>query len=193
MARKLSLLLLAIVLTTATSFAETFQIDPEHTQINFSIKHLVFFTVQGNFKEFSGSIQADPKNKILIAANATIQATSVDTGKEKRDNYLRGQDFFEVNQYPEIHFKSKNVTGSENDITMVGDITIKGITQEIVLKGSFFEITLDPQEKLRAKFAATGIISHQDFKLRGDNPTKTGKLAIGDDVTISLEVESVMQ
>jgi len=193
MARKLSLLLLAIVLTTATSFAETFQIDPEHTQINFSIKHLVFFTVQGNFKEFSGSIQADPENKILIAANAAIQATSVDTGQEKRDNYLRGEDFFDAKQYPGIHFKSKNVTGSENDITMVGDITIKGITQEIVLKGSFFEITLDPQKKLRAKFAATGIINHQDFKLRGDNPTKTGKLVIGDDVKIKLNVESVMQ
>ena len=193
MARKLSLLLLAIVLTTATSFAETFQIDPEHTQINFSIKHLVFFTVQGNFKEFSGSIQADPENKILIAAKATIQATSVDTGQEKRDNYLRGEDFFDAKQYPEIHFKSKNVTGSGNDITMVGDITIKGITQEIVLRGSFFEITLDPQKKLRAKFAATGIINHQDFKLRGDNPTKTGKLVIGDDVKIKLNVESVMQ
>ena len=106
MARKLSLLLLAIVLTTATSFADTFQIDPEHTQINFSIKHLVFFTVQGNFTDFSGSIQADPKNKILIAAKATIQATSVDTGKEKRDNYLRGEDFIDVKQYPEIHFSS---------------------------------------------------------------------------------------
>ncbi|RLB73168.1 MAG: polyisoprenoid-binding protein [Deltaproteobacteria bacterium] len=193
MARKLSLLLLAIVLTTATSFAETFQIDPEHTQINFSIKHLVFFTVQGNFKEFSGSIQADPENKVLIAVNATIQATSIDTGKEKRDNYLRGEDFFDIKQYPEIHFKSKNITGSGNDITMVGDITIKGITQEIILKGSFFETTLGPQKKLRAKFAATGIIKHQDFKLRGDNPTKAGKLAIGDDVKIELNVESVMQ
>ena len=193
MARKLSLLLLAIMMTNATSFAETFQIDPKHSQINFSIKHLVFFTVQGNFKEFSGSIQADPQNKILGAVKATIQATSIDTRNSKRDNYLRGQDFFDVKQYPEIHFKSKNVTGSGNDITLVGDMTIKGTTKEIILKGSFLGITLDPQGNLRAKFAATGIINHNDFNLRGDNPTKTGKLTIGEEVKINLEIESVIQ
>ena len=193
MIRRLPLLVFFVLLITSTSFAETFQIDPNHTQIHFSVKHLVIFTARGNFDNFVGSVQADSKRKILISAEATIQATSVDTFNEKRDNYLRSQDFFDVKQYPEIHFKSRKVTGSGNDITMVGDITIKGITRDIVLKGSFRGTTLDPQGKLRAKFTATGMINHKDFKLRGDKPTKTGKLTISEEVKIGLEIESVVQ
>ncbi|MCK5826288.1 MAG: polyisoprenoid-binding protein [Desulfuromusa sp.] len=193
MAEKLFLLFLSIMLIASTSFAETFQVDPKHTQIHFSVKHLVIFTAHGNFTDFSGSVQTDPENNSLIAAEATIQTASIDTRKSKRDNYLRGEDFFEVKQYPEIYFKSKKVTGSGNDIMMIGDITIKGVTKEITLQGSFLGTTLDPRGKLRAKFAATGTIMHKDFNLRGDTPNKTSQLTIGDKVNIRLEVESVVQ
>lgn len=193
MAEKLFLLFLSIGLLASTSFAGTFQVDPEHTQIHFSVKHLVIFTAHGNFTAFSGSVQTDPENNSLIAAEATIQTASIDTRKSKRDNYLRGEDFFDVKQYPEIYFKSKKVTGSGSEITMIGDITIKGVTQEITLQGSFLGTTLDPQGKLRAKFTATGMIKHKDFRLRRDKPNKTDQLTIGDTVKIRLEVESVVQ
>ncbi|RLB77530.1 MAG: polyisoprenoid-binding protein [Deltaproteobacteria bacterium] len=193
MIRKIPLLLLITLLSISTSFAETFQVDPNHTQIHFSVKHMVVFTARGNFGDFSGSVQVDSKKEILISAEATIQATSIDTGNSKRDNYLRSPDFFGVKQYPEIYFKSKKVTGSGDNITMVGDITIKGITKEIILKGSFSGTTLDPQGKLRARFTATGMINHKDFKLMGDKPTMTDKLTIGEEVKIRLKIESVVQ
>ncbi|MCD6187436.1 MAG: YceI family protein [Desulfuromusa sp.] len=193
MIKKIPLLLLVILLSASISFAETFQVDPSHTQIHFAVKHMVVFTAQGNFGDFSGSVQVDTKRKFLISAEATIQATSVDTGNSKRDNYLRGEDFFDVKQYPKIYFKSKKVNGSGDNITMVGDITIKGITKEIILTGNLSETTLDPQGKLRARFTATGMINHQDFKLMGDKPTMTDKLTIGEEVKIRLEIESVVQ
>lgn len=193
MLKKVSLLLLFTIFIASITFAETFQIDPDHSKIIFSVKHLVFFTAQGNFTDFIGSVQADSKRKILSSAEAIIQVDSVDTGNSKRDKYLRSQDFFDVKQYPEISFKSKKVTGSGRDITMIGDITIKGITKEITLKGGFLETALDPQGKQKGTFSATGTIIHQDFKLRGDEPAKTDKLTIGDKVKIRLEIVSAVQ
>ena len=190
MANKISLLLLSLMLIVSTSFAETFQIDPAHTKIHFSVKHLVILTAHGYFTDFAGSIQANPKNAVLIAATATIRTDSVDSQIEKRDNYLRGQDFFDVKNYPEISFKSKKVTGSGNHITMIGDLTIKGITREIILKGSFLGMTHGSQGELRARFTATGVITRDDFNLK---QKKSTELMLGNEIQIGLEVESVTQ
>jgi len=193
MIKKLSLFLLASLLIASTSFAETFQVDTNHTQIHFSVQHLVVFKVRGNFNDFIGSIQADSKTKTLISAEATIQADSIDTRIDKRDKHLRSADFFDAAKYPSIHFKSKKVTGSGNNITMVGDLTIKGITKEIVLKGSFLGTTHGPQGKLRAGFEASGMINRKDFGLSWNKVTETGGLVVGDEIQIGLEIESVVQ
>ena len=185
MKKQILLLLLALVLTTATSFAETYQIDSTQTQINFSIKHLVFLTAHGHFKNFTGAVQADFKNRVLTEANATILATSIETNLKKRDKYLRSQDFLNVNQYPEITFNSKKITGSGDNITVVGDLTIKEITKEITLTGHFLKTADDTQEEFRAGFTANGIITRDDFALSQKTSTK---VMLGNKIKIELKV-----
>lgn len=193
MIKKLSILVFAILLTTSTSFAETFQVDTYHTQIHFTAKHLVVFKVRGNFNDFTGSLEADPKTKTLTAAEATIQAASIDTRIDKRDKHLRSADFFDAAKYPTINFKSKKITGSGDNITMVGDITIKGVTKQIVLKGSYLGTAYGPQGKLRAGFEATGMLNRKDFGLNWNKVTETGGLVVGDEIQIGLEIESVLK
>ncbi|MDX2493928.1 MAG: YceI family protein [Desulfuromusa sp.] len=193
MIKKLSLLLLATLLIASTSFAETFQVDTPHTQIHFSVQHLVVFKVRGNFNDFVGVVDTDPKSKTIVSAEATIQTASVDTRNEKRNKHLRSVDFFNAAEYPEIHFKSKKVTGSGDNITLVGDMTIKGVTKEIVLKGSFLGTTTGPRGKLRAGFEATGTINRKDFGLNWNKVTETGGIIVGDEIQIGLEIESVVQ
>jgi len=193
MIKKLILLLLVILFISSTSFAEKFQVDTAHTQIHFSVQHLVVFKVRGNFNDFTGLIEADPKTKTLISAEATIQTASIDTRIEKRDKHLRSADFFDAANYPQIHFKSKSITGSGDNIIMVGDITMKGVTKEVILQGSFLGTTAGPDGKLRAGFEATGTLNRKDFGLNWNKVTETGGLVVGDEIQIGLEIESVIK
>ena len=193
MIKKLSLLFLATLFFVSASFAETFLLDTNHTQIHFSVQHLVVFKVRGNFNDFVGSIDADSKTRTLVSVQATIQAASIDTRIEKRDKHLRSSDFFDTTKYPEIQFKSKKVTGSGDNIILTGDLTIKGITKEIVLNGSFLGTTTGPSGKLRAGFEATGMINRKDFGLTWNKVTETGGLVVGDEIQIGLEIESVLK
>ncbi|WP_321389144.1 YceI family protein [uncultured Desulfuromusa sp.] len=192
MIKKMFALLFVILLLSTPSFAEKFQVDTAHTQIHFSVQHLVVFKVRGNFTDFTGLIEADPKNRTLISAEATIQAASIDTRIDKRDQHLRSADFFDTANYPQIHFKSKSVTGSGDHIIMVGDITIKGITKEITLEGRFLGTAAGPDGRLRAGFEASGMLNRKDFGLNWNKVTETGSIIVGDDVQIGLEVESVI-
>lgn len=193
MIKKLSLLFLATLFFASTAFSETFLVDTNHTQIHFSVQHLVVFKVRGNFNDFVGSLEADPKTRTLVSVQATIQAASIDTRIKKRDKHLRSPDFFDAAKYPEIKFKSKKVTGSGDNIIVTGDLTIRGITKEVVLNGSFLGTTTGPQGKLRAGFEATGMINRKDFGLNWNKVTETGGLIVGDEIQIGLEVESVIK
>ena len=193
MIKKITLLLVILLFISSVAFAEKFKVDTAHTQIHFSVQHLVVFKVRGNFNDFTGLIEADPKTKTLISAEATIQTASIDTRIEKRDQHLRSADFFDAINYPQMHFKSKSITGSGDNIIMVGDITIKGVTREIILQGSFLGTIAGPDGKLRAGFEATGTLNRKDFGLNWNKVTETGGLVVGDEVEIGLEVESIIK
>ncbi len=186
-----SLTLLTLLVTGAA--AETYNIDTPHSQIHFTIAHLVAFKVRGNFNDFNGSVVADPDSKKLISAEATIKPASIDTRDEKRDGHLRSADFFSVEEFPEITFKSKKVTGSGDNITVVGDLTIKGVTKEVVLTGGFAGTATDPWGNKRAGFEASGQIDRKDFGLTWNKALETGGVLVGDTVTLGLEVEAVAQ
>jgi len=191
MFKQLFTLLLALFIAAPAAFATTYQLDPNHTEINFTVPHLMVFKVRGNFNDFSGTIQVDSTNKTLTATAATIKTASVDTRNQKRDEDLRSDHFFEVAKYPEITFVSKKISGSGSDITMVGDLTIKGVTREVTLKGRFLGTNIDPWGNHRAGFEATGNINRQDFGLTWNKTLETGGVLIGDDVEIGLIVEAV--
>lgn len=193
MISRLSWLLLPLILFAQISMAEVFEVDTSHTQVHFSVQHLVVFKVRGHFTEFSGLIDADPNTRTLNSAQATIKTSSIDTRNEKRDQHLRSADFFDAQNYPEILFKSKSVSGSGDDITLVGDLTIKGITREVTLKGSFIGAVPGPMGQLRAGFEASGEINRKDFGLNWNKVTETGGLVVGDEIKIGLEVESIIK
>lgn len=193
MRKIITILFIALLLGTPAVFAATYQIDPSHTQIHFTIPHLMVFKVRGNFNDFTGTIEADATAQTLTGAAAIIQTASIDTRNQKRDDHLRSADFFDVGNFPQISFKSKKISGNGADITVIGDLTIKGITKEVVLKGGFLGSTTDPWGNLRAGFEATGKINRRDFGLTWNKALETGGVVVGDEVELGLEVEAVMQ
>ncbi len=192
MLKKLLLLIIAVMIGAPASFAATYQLDPAHTQIHFTIPHLMVFKVRGNFNDFSGAIEADATKNSLNSAKATVQIASIDTRNQKRDDHLRSADFFEADKYPEMTFVSKTVSGSGSDIQVVGDLTIKGITKEVTLNGAFLGAAIDPWGNQRAGFEATGKINRKDFGLTWNKALETGGVVVGEEVEIGLEVEAIM-
>jgi len=193
MLKKLTLLAMALLIVAPAAFAASYQIDPAHTQIHFTVPHLVVFKVRGNFNDFVGTVEADAASNTLSGATATIQVASIDTRNQKRDDHLRSADFFEAAKYPEMTFVSKKVTGSGNNITVTGDLTIKGITKEVVLQGGFLGATTDPWGNQRAGFEATGKVNRREFGLLWNKALETGGMVVGDEIEIGLEVEAVMK
>jgi len=193
MMKRLLTFLAILLFIVPNLYAANYTIDVPHTQIHFSVAHLMVFKVRGNFTDFSGEIDIDTNNKTLVSAQATIDATSIDTRNKKRDDHLRSADFFDVAKYPEISFISKSVNGNGDNITVVGDLTIKGITKEITLKGSFAGVAKDPWGNNRAGFAATGEVDRREFGLTWNKALEAGGVVVGDTITIGLEVESIAQ
>lgn len=193
MLKKLSVLFIVLLFAAQATVAATYQIDPAHTQIHFTIPHLMVFKVRGNFNDFSGTIEADGSNKTLSAASAIMQVTSIDTRNQKRDDHLRSDDFFAAAKHPRMSFVSQKVTGSGDDIVVIGDLTIKGITKEVTLQGGFLGTAIDPWGNQRAGFEATGKINRRDFGLTWNKALETGGVVVGDEVEIGLEIEAVMK
>jgi len=171
--------------------AETYKIDPVHSQIGFTVDHLVVFKVSGSFNDYIGEIEADAENKTLTSAKATIKVASIDTREEKRNDHLKSADFFDSANHPEMTFVSKKIDGQGDDITVHGDLTIRGITKEVALKGNFRGVNTDPWGNDRAGFSASTVINRQDFGLKWNQALETGGLVVGNDVTINLEVQAV--
>ena len=124
--------------------AATYHVDPVHSQIGFTVDHLVIFKVSGSFNEYQGQIEADPKTRSLQSAKAEIKVASIDTREPIRDAHLLSADFFDAENHPLMTFASKRIDGSGDKITVVGDLTIRGTTKEVALKGSFRGENTDP-------------------------------------------------
>lgn len=193
MTKKLLPLIIASLFIAPAAFAAQYTVDVPHTQIHFSVAHLMVFKVRGSFTDFSGQVDIDTANKTLTSASATIAAASIDTRNQKRDDHLRSADFFDVKNYPTISFVSKSVSGSGDDITVVGDLTIKDVTREVTLKGSFSGTIIGPWGNSRAGFIASGAVDRKDFGLTWNKALETGGVVVGDTITIGLEVEAVAQ
>ena len=193
MLSKLSTILTAAVITTQAASAATYQIDPVHSQIEFTVAHLMVFKVSGSFNEYQGAIEADSSTKSLLSAHAEINVASIDTREPKRDGHLLSADFFDAENHPLMTFASKSVEGSGDNISVVGDLSIRGTTKEVILKGSFRCENTDPWGNVRAGFSASTEINRHDFVLTWNQAFETGGFVVGDKVTITLEIQSVRQ
>jgi polyisoprenoid-binding protein YceI len=183
--------LTAIFLTSAV-YAQTYSIDPNHSNVNFTIRHLVGH-VTGHFDKFQGTFNYDPANPKSWSTEATIDAASINTGIDKRDGHLRSPDFFDVQKYPTLSFKSTGVTDVKGSTGKLhGDLTLHGVTKPVVLDleiGGTVKNPMGPGE--RAGATATGRINRKDFGMVWNKVMDAGGLMVGEDVDIVINVEAV--
>ncbi len=171
------------------SWAATYVIDPDHSSVEFRVRHLVSH-VRGSFNTLQGTFDYEPSRPETWKAEAVIRAASIDTRVEKRDNHLRSKNFFEVETYPAITFTSTKVTDvTPTSAKLQGDLTIHGVQKPVVLDLAIHGIGKDPKGNVRAGFTATAKIDRKDFGLTWNKAIEAGQLLVGDEVEITIEVE----
>jgi polyisoprenoid-binding protein YceI len=176
-----------------TTGTRTYKIDKSHSEAIFQVRHLVT-KVRGRFTDFEGAIEFNEAAPEQSSVHFTIHATSIDTAEADRDKHLRSADFFDVEKYPQITFLSKRITkrGAETyDVT--GDLTLHGVTKEIVLPVAHLGKAKDPWGNERLGFEAETTLNRKDFGLLWNAALETGGFLVGDDVKVSLQVQAVGQ
>ena len=172
--------------------AATYTIDPDHSTVSFKIRHL-FSKVEGLFRTFEGTVEYEPGHPEQWKAQATIQAASMDTRVEQRDKHLRSKDFFDVEQYPTITFRSTEITdATPTTAKLHGLLTIHGVEKPAVLDLTIHGVGKDPWGNVRAGFSASTMINRKDFGLTWNQTLETGQLLVGEEVDITLEIEGIV-
>jgi polyisoprenoid-binding protein YceI len=187
-------LALAAALPTATATEApgpiTWKIDINHSELTFRVRHFVT-KVPGTFKTWSGTIVADPADLSGGSVEIAIETASVDTRNERRDADLRSGNFFLVDSFPSMTFKSTKVDAKGSNLTVTGDLTIRGVTKPVVLVGEFLGVT-GPPERQRIGFAATTKLNRLDYGVKW-NRLVEGVNMLGDDVEITINIEAMRQ
>ena len=177
--------------------ATIWQIDPAHTTIEFAVKHMMFTTVRGRFKKFSGTVRVDERHPNLSGVDVDIEAASIDTGVDDRDAHLRSADFLDVEHHPRITFRSTGVEGAHakdgDRFRIAGDLDIRGQALPVTLEVTFEGIGKDPWGKQRAGFAARTEIDRHQWGLRWNQALETGGVLVGQSVKIEIEAQAVKQ
>jgi len=189
------LLVVILVAFAVPGLAATWQIDPAHTNVSFSVRHMMISNVRGEFTKVSGTVEGDEKTPTQAVITATIDAASIDTREAKRDGHLKSPDFLDVAKYPTITFKSKKIEpAGAGQFKVTGDLTLHGVTRDVVLDVSDLAAPIkDPMGKTRAGARATTKIDRKDFGINWSKAMDGGGLLVGDDVSINIDVEATTQ
>lgn len=175
----------------------TWQLDPAHTTIEFAVKHMMFTTVRGRFKSFTGTVRVDEKNPNNSEVDVSIDAASLDTGVADRDTHLRSADFLDVERYPKLTFRSTRVEGAHKNegdrFRVTGDLEIRGKAMPVTLDATFEGVGKDPWGKQRAGFAARTEIDRREWGLRWNQALETGGILVGNAVRIEVEAQAVAE
>jgi polyisoprenoid-binding protein YceI len=169
----------------------TWQIDTVHSDVSFTVRHMMVSKVRGQFTEFEGTI-VTAENPSDSTVTATIKLDSIDTRNEQRDNHIRSADFFEVEKYPTMTYRSTGLSGNGENWTIEGDLTLHGVTRPVPLSLELNGFTADPYGGQRAGFSATAEINRRDFGIDISLPMDGGGVVVGDKISINLEVEAVL-
>jgi polyisoprenoid-binding protein YceI len=176
---------------TATGLT-VWTVDKAHSTVEFAVKHMMVSTVKGTFREFEGTAHIDEEHPERSSVRATVDVASIDTKEPQRDAHLKSDDFFNAERFPKMTFVSKRVERVDEDTyNVIGDLTIRDITREVVLKTTFEGRVTDPWGNDRAGFEATAEISRKEFGLRWNQLLETGGAVVGDKVRIILHIELV--
>jgi len=193
MTRRLLTLALATLATPA--LAATWTLDPPHSNVQFSVRHMMLSNVRGEFTKVSGTVEGDPGAPAAATISATIDAASINTREPKRDEHLKSADFLDVAQFPTITFKSKRIeSAASGKFKVTGDLTLHGVTKEVVLDVSDLTPPVkDPMGKTRAGATATTKIDRKDFGIDWSKAMDNGGLVVGNDIAITIDVEATQQ
>lgn len=181
----------ALAISSSALFAQSFNIDKYHSEVGFAVKHLMVSTVKGEFKDFSGSIDFDLKTKTFNSLNGVINAASVDTSIVKRDNHLKGEDFFAVKKYPEMKFNMTSYKKIDNESGVItGDLTVKNITKQITFNVEELASGKGMKGEDIIGFTLTSKIKRSDFGLTYNKVLETGGVAISDKIKLEINIEA---
>jgi polyisoprenoid-binding protein YceI len=181
---------LASLVPSGVRAADTYEIDPAHTSVQFSIRHMMISNVRGEFTKLSGKATGDVANPTAASVEATIDATSVDTRNEKRDEHLRSPDFLDTAKFPAMTFKSTKVEKSGDAWKLRGDLTLHGVTKPVVIDVTNVTPPIkDPWGNTRIGAQATTKINRQDFGIVFNKTLDGGGVLVGDEISITIDVE----
>ena len=166
-------------------------LDLEHSTIEFRVAHMVVSKTTGRFMDYAGFVDMDAEAGTVTAIETTIKAASVNTSHEKRDTHIRNVDFLDVEHYPTMTYKLKSYKKTAESFTAVGDFTLRGVTKEVTLVGHYNGATKDPWGNTRAGFSAEGKLNRKDFGLVWNKTLDSGGLVVGDEVQIRLDIECI--
>jgi polyisoprenoid-binding protein YceI len=173
----------------------TWQIDPAHSAVEFAVKHMMFTTVRGRFKDVKGTIEVDEQNPERSTVNVEIAAASIDTGVADRDAHLRSADFLDVENHPAITFRSTRVEGATTKegatFKVSGDLTVRGKSVEVTLDSTWLGSGKDPWGNIKGGFEATGKIDRREWGLVWNQALETGGILVANDIRIELQVQAV--
>ncbi len=164
-------------------------IDTSHSEIAFKVKHMMISTVTGHFEDFNATVETESEKFIDADFNFTAKTGSINTKNKDRDTHLKSDDFFNVEKYPDMTFKSKSFDGSK----LTGDLTIRDVTKEIKLDVDFNGIAVDPYGQTKAGFEATGSINRKDFNLTWSAVTEAGSIVVSDTVKLIIDLQFIKQ
>lgn len=177
-----------------TTDLTTYTLDPSHSRLGFAVRHMGFSKVRGSFEQFEGVVRLQGDDLSTLEAEAEARAESITTNEAKRDAHLRSGDFFEVETYPTLSFKSTGVTDVDGQrFTLTGELTIHGVTKPVAFKGQYLGQGQDPWGGTRAAFEAETEINRKDFGLTWNTVLEAGGVLVGEQVQIQLEVQAVQQ
>lgn len=184
--------IVALTLPVVAS-ASTWNIDPEHSNVGFKVRHVMVSNVKGSFEKHSGTLQLDDKDITKSRVAVTIDTNSINTNVHKRDEHLRSADFFDVAKYPTMTFVSKKVAkAGKNGLEVTGDLNLHGVTKEVVLLvEELSKESKDPWGNIRRGATAATKINRKDFGLVWNAALETGGVTVGEEVTITLEIEMI--
>ncbi len=190
---KTGALVALLALAALPSLAANYNIDPAHSDASFTIRHLVS-KVRGGFSTFEGTITFDPADLSAGSVNFEIDASSIDTGNERRDGHLRSGDFFDVEKFPKITFTSSSFkkTG-DGSLEVTGTLTMHGVSKEITLPVEFFGEAGDPWGNTRAGFSVTMTLHRKDFGISWNEALDSGGFILGEDVSIEINLEAIKE
>jgi polyisoprenoid-binding protein YceI len=172
--------------------AGTWKLDPTHSTVAFSVKHLMISKVRGTFDTVDATI-VTAENPADSSIEAVIDVASINTNQADRDNHLRTGDFFKVDEFPTATFRSSTFAVDGDDFTVVGDLTLRGITKPVTLKGEFGGVITDGYGQTKAAASATTKFNRHDYGVNWNAALEAGGMTLGDDITLSLDLQVVLQ